>query len=75
MVRGRTTAPAGMALGHTITGEVVELGSAVESIRKGDLVAVPFNVACGRCPSCPSGETGVCLNLNPGRAGGSLRLC
>jgi glutathione-independent formaldehyde dehydrogenase len=71
MVRGRTTAPAGMVLGHEITGEVVELGSDVEYIKKGDLVTVPFNVACGRCRTCRSGETGVCLNVNPGRAGGA----
>ena len=71
MVRGRTTAPAGMVLGHEITGEVIELGSDVEYIRKGDLVTVPFNVACGRCRTCRAEETGVCLNVNPGRAGGA----
>jgi glutathione-independent formaldehyde dehydrogenase len=71
MVRGRTTAPTGMVLGHEITGEVVELGSDVEYIKKGDLVTVPFNVACGRCRTCRSQETGVCLNVNPGRAGGA----
>jgi glutathione-independent formaldehyde dehydrogenase len=72
MVRGRTTAPAGMVLGHEITGEVIELGSDVEYIKKGDLVTVPFNVACGRCRTCRSQETGVCLNVNPGRAGGAF---
>src|SRR6478735_8110103 len=46
MVRGRTTAPAGMILGHEITGEVLELGRDVETLKKGDLVSVPFNVAC-----------------------------
>src|ERR1700677_3845690 len=71
MVRGRTTAPTGMVLGHEITGEVIELGSDVEYIRKGDLVTVPFNVACGRCRTCRDQETGVCLNVNPGRAGGA----
>ncbi len=71
MVRGRTTAPAGMVLGHEITGEVIELGSDVEYIHKGDLVTVPFNVACGRCRTCRAGETGVCLTVNPGRAGGA----
>jgi glutathione-independent formaldehyde dehydrogenase len=71
MVRGRTTAPAGMVLGHEITGEVIELGSDVEYIKKGDLVTVPFNVACGRCRTCRDQETGVCLNVNPGRAGGA----
>lgn len=49
MVRGRTTAPAGIALGHEITGEVVEKGRDVPFIEVGDLVSVPFNIACGRC--------------------------
>ncbi len=71
MVRGRTTAPSGMVLGHEITGEVIEIGSDVEYIQKGDLVTVPFNVACGRCRTCRAQETGVCLNVNPGRAGGA----
>jgi len=71
MVRGRTTAPTGMVLGHEITGEVLETGADVEFIQKGDLVTVPFNVACGRCRTCREQETGVCLNVNPGRAGGA----
>jgi glutathione-independent formaldehyde dehydrogenase len=49
MVRGRTTAPAGLILGHEITGEVIEAGRDVETLAKGDLVSVPFNVAWGRC--------------------------
>src|SRR6185503_8946857 len=69
MVRGRTTAPAGLILGHEITGEVIELGRDVESLKKGDLVSVPFNVACGRCRMCKEGNTGVCLNVNPDRPG------
>jgi hypothetical protein len=52
MVRGRTTAPAGMVLGHEITGEVIEKGRDVEYLEIGDLVSVPFNVACGRCRTC-----------------------
>jgi glutathione-independent formaldehyde dehydrogenase len=69
MVRGRTTAPAGLALGHEITGEVVEVGRDVEFIKVGDLVSVPFNIACGRCINCKAGKTGVCLNVNPDRPG------
>ena len=49
MVRGRTTAPPGLILGHEITGEVIEAGRDVEFIKKGDLGSVPFNIACGRC--------------------------
>src|SRR5712672_392484 len=71
MVRGRTTAPTGMVLGHEITGEIIEAGSDVEYLKVGDLVTVPFNVACGRCVTCREQQTGVCLNVNPGRAGGA----
>jgi glutathione-independent formaldehyde dehydrogenase len=71
MVRGRTTAPTGLVLGHEITGEVVEAGGDVEFIKVGDLCSVPFNVACGRCRSCKEQKTGVCLTVNPARAGGA----
>ena len=69
MVRGRTTAPPGLILGHEITGEVIETGPGVEYIKKGDLCSVPFNIACGRCRMCKTGNTGVCLNVNPDRPG------
>ncbi|MCK0752132.1 MULTISPECIES: formaldehyde dehydrogenase, glutathione-independent [Chromohalobacter] len=69
MVRGRTTAPSGMVLGHEITGEVVECGRDVEFIGVGDVVSVPFNIACGRCRNCKEGQTGICLNVNPARPG------
>lgn len=71
MVRGRTTAPEGLVLGHEITGEVIEIGRDVETLRLGDLVSVPFNVACGRCTMCKEQHTGVCLNVNASRAGGA----
>lgn len=69
MVRGRTTAPIGLVLGHEITGEVIEVGSDVEFIKKGDLVSVPFNIACGRCRSCKEQNTHICENVNPDRPG------
>src|ERR1700756_946229 len=69
MVRGRTTAPVGLILGHEITGEVVEKGNDVETLNIGDLVSVPFNIACGRCRNCFEGKTGICLNVNPSRPG------
>ncbi len=71
MVRGRTTAPAGLVLGHEITGEVIEVGSDVTTLQKGDIVSVPFNVACGRCPMCKEMNTGVCLSVNLARPGGA----
>ena len=69
MVRGRTSAPANLVLGHEILGEVVEAGSDVEFIKVGDLCSVPFNIACGRCRNCKEGKTGICLNVNPARPG------
>src|ERR1700724_1304899 len=69
MARGRTTAPHGLVLGHEITGEVLEAGRDVEFIKVGDLVSVPFNIACGRCRNCKEGKTGICLNVNPARPG------
>jgi glutathione-independent formaldehyde dehydrogenase len=69
MVRGRTTAPPDLVLGHEITGEVVEVGPDVEFIKVGDMCSVPFNIACGRCKNCKQGKTGVCLNVNPDRPG------
>ncbi len=71
MVRGRTTAPTGLVLGHEITGEVIEKGVDVETLDIGDLVSVPFNVACGRCRTCLERQTGICLNVNRARAGGA----
>jgi glutathione-independent formaldehyde dehydrogenase len=69
MVRGRTTAPEGLVLGHEITGEVIEAGRDVEFIKVGDIVSVPFNIACGRCRNCKEGKSGICLNVNPARPG------
>jgi glutathione-independent formaldehyde dehydrogenase len=71
MVRGRTTAPTGIVLGHEITGEIIEKGADVEFLEVGDLVSVPFNVACGRCRACRERNTGVCLNVNPQQPGGA----
>lgn len=47
--RGSFPVPKGMATGHEMTGEVIEAGPDVEFLAEGDLVSVPFNVACGRC--------------------------
>lgn len=69
MVRGRTTAPEGLVLGHEITGVILEKGRDVEFLNVGDIVSVPFNIACGRCRNCKAGLTGICLNVNPARPG------
>jgi len=61
---GRFAAPQGMQLGHENTGEVIEVGSHVQRIQKGDICSVPFNVACGTCRNCRERHTDVCLNAN-----------
>jgi glutathione-independent formaldehyde dehydrogenase len=71
MVRGRTTAPEGLVLGHEILGEVIEKGRDVEFLNEGDLVSAPFNIACGRCRNCKERKTGICLTVNPARPGGA----
>ena len=72
MVRGRTTAPEGLVLGHEITGEIVEVGRDVEFLKVGDICSVPFNIACGRCRNCKERKTGICLNVNPDRPGSAF---
>ena len=69
MYEGRTAVEKGMVLGHENLGEVIECGSAVQRVKKGDIVCLPFNVSCGFCENCDSGWTGFCLTANPGNAG------
>jgi threonine dehydrogenase-like Zn-dependent dehydrogenase len=55
----------GTTFGHEFTGVVEEIGPSVESLRRGDRVAVPFNIACGTCFFCQRELTSVCENTNP----------
>lgn len=50
------------AMGHEFTGEVVEVGRDVKSIRKGDHVMSPFTTSCGHCFYCVRGLTCRCVN-------------
>jgi glutathione-independent formaldehyde dehydrogenase len=69
MYEGRTSVERGKVLGHENLGQVVEVGSAVVRIKRGDMVCLPFNIACGFCKNCESGFTSACLTTNPGHAG------
>jgi len=69
MYEGRTSFEPGKVFGHENLGEVIEVGSAVDRIKTGDKVCIPFNVACGFCENCEKGLTGFCLTCNPGNAG------
>ncbi|KAA9345604.1 zinc-dependent alcohol dehydrogenase [Adhaeribacter soli] len=54
----------GMTFGHEFVGEVVEIGSEVTKLKVGDMVMVPFNIACGRCHYCKQGLFGNCHEAN-----------
>ena len=69
MYEGRTDMEPGRVLGHENVGEVVEVGNAVERFKIGDMVCLPFNIACGYCANCERGLTAFCLTTNPGMAG------
>lgn len=69
MYEGRTGAKPGIVFGHENMGIVEEVGDGVASIKKGDRVVMPFNIACGFCFNCVRGYTGFCLTANPGFAG------
>ncbi|ATL87196.1 glutathione-independent formaldehyde dehydrogenase [Streptomyces malaysiensis] len=71
MYEGRTAAEPGIVFGHENLGVVEETGPGVVSLAKGDRVVMPFNVACGFCKNCLAGDTGFCLTVNPGFAGGA----
>lgn len=55
----------GDILGHEFMGEVVELGSSVTNLKKGDRVVVPFTIACGSCFFCKKNLWSACDNSNP----------
>ena len=69
MYEGRTEVEPGTVLGHENLGEVIEIGSAVDQVKVGDRVCLPFNISCGFCKNCERGLTGFCLTANPGSAG------
>ena len=57
----------GDIFGHEFMGEVVEAGSAVTRVSKGDRVVVPFVIACGTCFFCAMNLHAACETTNPGR--------
>lgn len=86
MYEGRTAAEPGITFGktspklgnykltqagHENMGIVEELGEGVSTLKKGDRVVMPFNVADGRCRNCEDGKTAFCTGVNPGFAGGA----
>lgn len=71
MYEGRTGAESGLVFGHENMGIVEEVGPGVASVKKGDRVCMPFNVACGFCANCLASKTAFCTTVNPGFSGGA----
>lgn len=74
MYEGRADVAEGKILGHENLGEVVEVGQAVDTVKKGNKVCLPFNLGCGFCANRERGLSGYCLTLSdqsvmPGMAG------
>jgi propanol-preferring alcohol dehydrogenase len=73
---GRRAIPFPRIIGHEITGEIVEVGAGVTSLRRGDGVTAYFYLNCGHCrwclagfePLCPNGGGQVGLNCDGGYA-------
>ena len=52
-----------MPLGHEISGEVVETGKNVTSVKPGDRVIVEDCTMCGICENCKCGHSELCRNM------------
>jgi len=59
------TMQSGDILGHEFMGEVVETGPAVQNLKQGDRVVVPFTISCGNCFFCNRDLWSLCDNSNP----------
>ena len=62
--------PAPFVMGHEMVGEVVAVGEAINNIRLGDKVIVPFQLSCMTCAPCLRGHTNACVNVPSGTAFG-----
>ena len=61
---GRTPATFPRIIGHEITGEIVEIGQGVTSLKIGDPVTIHFYLFCGHCKKCLSGYEPLCENID-----------
>ena len=59
------TMESGDILGHEPMGVVVEVGSAVQKLKKGDRVVIPFTISCGHCFFCEQTLFSLCDTSNP----------
>jgi D-xylulose reductase len=52
-----------MVLGHESAGTVVEVGSEVKSLKKGDRVAMEPGIPCRHCNRCKEGKYNLCPDM------------
>lgn len=72
VINGDRARPVPLVLGHEGSGEVVEVGTAVDDVRAGDHIVFQFSAACGRCPRCAEGRPQVCERAAAAKAAGGL---
>jgi len=53
--------PLPMTLGHEVAGIVENVGTSVKDLVPGDRVCLHYNITCGGCVSCASGNEQLCL--------------
>lgn len=63
LIAGVTPFKPPFALGHECVAEVLEVGDKVGTVRRGDLVSVPWKIACGECPQCRAGRATACTSV------------
>ncbi|HEY9665854.1 MAG TPA: zinc-dependent alcohol dehydrogenase [Coleofasciculaceae cyanobacterium] len=55
----------GDIIGHEFMGEIVDIGSEVQLLKKGDRVVVSSIIGCGQCAYCQQQAYSLCDNSNP----------
>ncbi|KAK5240152.1 hypothetical protein LTS06_012550, partial [Exophiala xenobiotica] len=77
--RGHQPSDTGFIMGHEFTGEVVETGSDVKSVKIGDKIVSPFTLSCGECFYCKGGFSSRCEKSKlfgcPALDGGQAEYC
>jgi threonine dehydrogenase-like Zn-dependent dehydrogenase len=63
ILEGRTPLPPPFAIGHECIAELIDTGDAVTQVAPGELVVLPWHIACGRCDRCQAGLTAHCRSV------------
>jgi threonine 3-dehydrogenase len=56
-------------LGHEFAGEIIEVGSEVSKVKKGDRIAAETHISCGQCFLCRTGKQYNCQNMKRFKTG------